>query len=261
MERPSDQDLDPGAFEGFRGLRLRPVLDLMAQISALPQGDIIDLGCGSGVAGPPLRQRFGSRPLVGVDASRSMVSVARKSGVYDRVEQADVAQWQPDTPCALIFSNALLHWLPDHQALIPHLVEGLAPSGTLAFQVPDQQEAPSHSLLGEIAQTLSARHGDHGLHNVLGLAAYHRMLAPLGAVSLWQTDFLQILPAAAHGHPVRLFTQSTAMRPYLAALPQPLHKAFVDGYDKALEAAYPTEPDGTVLYPFRRLFVVFTKGN
>lgn len=261
MEQASDQDLDPGAFERFRGLRLRPVLDLMAQITALPQGDVVDLGCGSGVSGPPLRQRFRSRPLVGVDASRSMLSVAQKSGVYDRVVQADVGQWRPDSPCALIFSNALLHWVPDHRTLIPQLVDCLAASGTLAFQVPDQQGAPSHRLLGEIAQGLSARHGDHGLHNVLGLADYHRLLAPLGAVSLWQTDYLQILPAAAHGHPVRLFTRSTAMRPYLAALPQTLHKAFVDGYDTALEAAYPTEPDGTVLFTFRRLFAVFTKAN
>jgi len=258
-DQANEQDWDPGAYERFRGLRLRPAVDLLAQVPTLPQGDIVDLGCGSGVVGPVLRHRFGERRLLGIDASPSMLRSARAGGAYDSLDHADLGQWHPEAPCALIFSNALLHWLPDHATLIPRIAGSLAPSGTLAFQVPDQQEAPSHRLLAETAEAMAAGHGDHALHNVLSLAAYHRLLAPLGTPDIWQTDYLQTLPAAAHGHPVRHFTQSTAMRPYLVALPQPLHKTFVDAYEAALNTAYPPEPDGTVLFPFRRLFAVFTK--
>jgi len=259
MSTTPDHDWDPGAYERFRGLRLRPALDLLAQVPTLPQGDLVDLGCGSGVVGPPLRHRFGDRRLLGVDSSPSMLNVARSTGAYDAVHHSDVVSWHPETPPALIFSNALLHWLPDHAALIVGLVEKLTASGTLAFQVPDQQDALSHRLLGKAARALVPEHGDHMLRNVLTLAAYHRLMAPLGTVELWQTDYLQTLPPAAHGHPVRLFTQSTAMRPHLAALPQALHKPFIERYDAALAAVYPPEPDGSVLYPFRRLFAVFTK--
>ena len=65
-----------------------------------------------------LRARFPKRRLVGVDASPAMLAQARG---YDATAEADIAQWQPDTPPALIFSNAALHWLPDHATLLPRL--------------------------------------------------------------------------------------------------------------------------------------------
>jgi trans-aconitate 2-methyltransferase len=83
---------------------------------------------------------------------------------------------------------------------------------------------------------------------------YWRMLSPLGAVAAWETDYLQRLDPAPEGHPVRLFTQATAMRPILDRLTPPEAEAFVHAYETALGAAYPLLPDGAALFPFRRLF-------
>ena len=47
-------DWDPEAYARFRDLRLRPALDLLARVPQLPAGDVVDLGCGAGAAGPAL---------------------------------------------------------------------------------------------------------------------------------------------------------------------------------------------------------------
>jgi trans-aconitate 2-methyltransferase len=64
-------------------------------------------------------------------------------------QQADIARWQPFAPFDLIFSNAALHWLPDHERLLPALAGCLAPGGVLAVQMPRNFDAPSHTAIAE----------------------------------------------------------------------------------------------------------------
>ena len=54
-------DWDPERYGAFRDLRLRPALDLLAQVGEVPEGEVIDLGCGDGAVGPALAARF--RPV------------------------------------------------------------------------------------------------------------------------------------------------------------------------------------------------------
>ncbi|MCA0873171.1 methyltransferase domain-containing protein [Seohaeicola saemankumensis] len=251
-------DWQPGLYTRFADARLQPALDLMARIGPLPEGDVIDLGCGAGAASGDLRARFcseGERRLVGVDSSASMLEQARGLGTYDRLDQADVALWSPHGPVALIFSNALLHWLPDHAALLPRLAGEVAPGGTLAVQVPHQNPAPSHRLWHSLVEAhYPGRFEPAGAPGILDPVDYHRILSPLGRLDLWQTEYFQQLPAADDGHPVRLFTQSTFARPVLASLREDEAAALCRIYDAEIAAHYPLAPDGTVLFPFRRLF-------
>jgi trans-aconitate 2-methyltransferase len=89
---------------------------------------------------------------------------------------------------------------------------------------------------------------------VQGLETYHAMLSPFGTFSAWETTYLQTQPAVAQGHPVRAFTESTAMRPFLDKLGTAEAASFTAAYDAALHAHYPLRPDGSALFPFRRLF-------
>jgi trans-aconitate 2-methyltransferase len=249
-------DWSPGAYDAFRDFRLRPALDLLARVPPdLPEGDVLDLGCGSGAAGPSLRARFPGRRLMGVDASPAMLAAARAGG-YDALAEADVGAWRPEAPPAVIFSNAVLHWLPDHAALIPRLAGLVARGGCLAVQMPRQFDAPSHRLIRDVAARLFPDLFDWRgwVAPVAAPEDYARMLAPLGTAEVWETTYLQRLPAAAAGHPVRLFTQSTALRPVAERLDAKAREAFLAAYEAALGEAYPAEADGTVLMPFRRLF-------
>ena len=253
-------DWNPDAYARFGDLRLRPALDLLAQVGELPDGDVVDLGCGNGAAGPTLAERFAGRRLLGIDTSQAMLAAADKCGCYTRLSKADAADWQPGGPTALIFSNAAMHWLPDHAALFPRLAAALVPGGTLAVQMPRQYGAPSHRFLRDFAAEMFPDRFDltGWVAPVAPPVEYHRLLAPLGRVTVWETDYVHRLEPAEGAHPVRRFTQSTAMRPYLGHLSDEEAASFIKRYDHALGAAYPVEPDGAVLFPFRRLFFVLT---
>jgi trans-aconitate 2-methyltransferase len=254
-------DWDATAYNRFRGLRLRPAIDLMMRVPDLPPGEVVDFGCGNGAVAPALATRFPGRALVGLDGSPAMLAEARASGLYARLHQADATTWTPDTPPALIFSNALCHWLPDHEALFSRLAHSLAPCGTLAVQMPRQFDAPSHALMRRLAEEMFPDRFDYTrwVAPVADPRDYHRMLAALGTLDVWETEYIQRLDPTYPDHPVRRFTESTGMRPIAEKLTEAERAAFIAEYESALTTAYPVEEDGGVLFPFRRLFFVLTR--
>ncbi len=246
---------NPETYERFRGLRLRPAIDLLSQVGSLPSGTVVDLGCGAGAVAEALSARF-DRALIGVDGSSEML--ARASG-YDRLEQADIRTWSPAEPCALIFSNAALHWLPDHDQLFPRLAR-LA-SGVLAVQMPAQHNAPSHKGARALAERMFPSKFDYSGYasNVMDAVQYVEMLAPFGSVNAWQTTYFQPLAAAKDAHPVRRFTESTMLLPILERLDEDEQKSYLRAYDDQLLDDYPLQADGGVMFPFLRLFLTLTK--
>ena len=72
------------------------------------------------------------------------------------LEREDIASFiaRPDAQGAfdLVFSNAALHWLSDHEDLMKRLVGCLAPGGQLAFQVPANHDHPAHVAADEVAR-------------------------------------------------------------------------------------------------------------
>jgi len=236
-------------------------MDLLAQVPDLPDGDVIDLGCGNGAVGAALRARFPAHNLIGIDTSPAMLDAAREGGAYDQFHEADALNWQPEAPPALIYSNALCHWLPDHKALFTRLSGFLAPGGHLGVQMPRQYMAPSHKLLRKLAWDMFPDRFDffHWETPVDPPANYARMLASLGVASVWESVYLQSLDPVKEGHPVRHFTQSTAMRPFVDKMSDAEADAFTARYDEALKAPYMVEDDGSVLFPFRRVFFVLTR--
>lgn len=164
-------------------------------------------------------------------------------------------------PYDLIVSNATLQWVPDHVTRFPAWVDGLAPGGTLAFQVPGNFDAPSHRLMRELAQSArwknrlagTLRHDD-AVHEP---ADYLRALAELGCdADVWETTYLHLLTGV---DPVLDWVKGTGLRPVLTELGEEA-EAFVAEYRDLLREAYPPAPYGTV-FPFRRLFAVARKAD
>lgn len=252
-------DWDPGRYGAFRDLRLRPALDLLAQVPDLPSGDVIDLGCGDGAVAPALLSRYPTRCLVGVDSSEAMLTNASLRRCYEDLTLADISDWQPDRPPALIYSNAALNWLPDHASAMPRLAGTLAPGGVLAVQMPRQSGAASHRLLRDVAKGLFPDRAVPPPSPVLLAGDYVELLLAYGEVRAWTTDYIQMLAPVAQGHPVRAFTESTAMRPFADGLSPDQRQAYLSAYDAALAQAYPALPDGRVLFPFTRVFFILER--
>lgn len=259
MTAPSGADWNPGAYSRFRDVRLRPALDLLNAVGQMGAGDIIDLGCGNGAMGAALAARAAGRAVIGVDVSPAMLSKARAAPGYDSLQQADIADWHPHRAPGLIYSSAALHWAGHHEQLMPRLAAMLARGGTLAVQMPHQNRAPSHRVwLSLVEELFPGRIEKMGTPGVMAPSQYEALLDPLGRVRLWETEYYQRLMAEAGSHPVRRFTESTYARPVLAVLDPDEKDLLIRRYEEAMAVAYPLRADGSVLFPFRRLFFTLT---
>jgi trans-aconitate 2-methyltransferase len=69
-----------------------------------------------------------------------------------RFVRADIRDYEPDGPLAVVFSNAALQWLPGHRELYARLRSWLAPGGQLAVQVPDNMDAITHTTAREVGR-------------------------------------------------------------------------------------------------------------
>src|SRR4029079_5229490 len=69
---------------------------------------VLDVGCGTGLVGRALRARGYAEVLVGLDLSQESLDIARESGSYDALEQADLQQRLdvPDDSYAALLSAA-----------------------------------------------------------------------------------------------------------------------------------------------------------
>lgn len=252
---------DPGQYLKFGGERLRPALDLLARVPLEAPARVVDLGCGTGSLTRILAERFAQAAVTGLDGSPEMLATAaRAAGPGERIawRQADIAGWTAQPPADLIYSNAALHWLADHERLFPHLMAQLAPGGVLAVQMPRNHHAPSHTL---IEQGIQRRPGLAGRLKanprpapVAGPEFYFDLLRPLCAsLDIWETEYLHVLKG---DDPVVEWTRATALKPVLEVLGPEEREAFIAEYKEGCRAAYPRRADGSTLFAFRRIFVV-----
>ena len=250
---------DPDRYLQFSDERLRPAADLVAQIPSVRPRRVVDLGCGAGNVTRLLQRRFPDAEITGIDSSSEMLSRAKSAVSGVRFESAQIEDWGSAEPTLdLVFSNSALHWVGDHPRLFPRLLAQLAPKGgVLAVQMPGNFGAPSHTLIRTLAQSprWAARLRDAQMGAVLEMDAYYRLLAPqCSRIALWETTYWQQLRGSTR--PVVDWLRGTTLLPYLSRLDTDAQRAFLDELAPALDAAYPAGADGTVLFPFRCVFIV-----
>jgi trans-aconitate 2-methyltransferase len=189
-----------------------------------------------------------------------MLAAAAQVAVPGRVEfvQGDVRTWEPEGPVDVVVSNAVLHWVPEHAALIARWAGRLAADGWLAVQVPGNFRAPTHTLLAELCR--SPRWADRLADAaprpdaVLEPGGYLDLLTEAGlSADVWETTYLHVLRGE---DPVLAWVRGSVLRPVLAGLDDDAAAAFTAEYAAALRAAYPRRDDGTTVLPFRRIFAV-----
>ena len=253
-----EQSWDPTQYLRFTDERLRPALDLLAQVPLGAPASVVDLGCGPGNVTAILRQRFPEAQLLGVDASVAMLQKARAAVPEARFIEGDFATWAPDGPAPdLIYSNAALHWVGGHAALFPRLVSLLAPGGVLAVQMPAMHNAPLRALQYSVAADgpwAEALRGVGSAPPVLEPGDYWDLLRPhVAALDIWETTYLHVLKGE---DAVGEWASGSSLRPFLDKLPPEMHPAFRQAYAEAVRPHYPRRADGTTLLPFRRLFLL-----
>ncbi|MEX6508351.1 trans-aconitate 2-methyltransferase [Jiella sp. M17.18] len=242
----------------FADERTRPAADLLARVRLETVRHAVDIGCGPGNSTELIVRRFPDAAVEGIDTSPDMLEKARARLPGVSFRRADVSAFRAEPPADLIFANAVLQWVPDHERLFPRLMESLAPGGVLAVQMPDNLDQPSHRLMRAVAAEpqFAARIGDANAVRtpIPSVEQYYDLLQPHArSVDIWRTTYMHVLPDAPA---IVEWVRATGLRPFLEPLAEPERAAYLAAYTARIAAAYPPRVDGRVILPFPRLFIV-----
>ncbi|MEX2693127.1 trans-aconitate 2-methyltransferase [Rhizobium mongolense] len=254
-------DWSPAQYLKFEDHRTRPAVDLLARVPGADVVSAVDIGCGPGNSTELLTTRFPGARVLGMDSSDRMIEAARQRLPAAEFGIGDIETWEPQTPQQLLFANAVLQWVPDHRRLFPRLTSFLADGGILALQMPDNLNEPTHVSMRQAASEVRWQErlavADNERTAIETAATYYEILKPhCSRVDIWRTTYF---------HPLRglegivEWFKSTGLLPYLSRLDENEREAYLAIYRGLLAEHYAEAPDGTVLLPFPRLFIVAIK--
>jgi trans-aconitate 2-methyltransferase len=111
--------------------------ELIEKLALQGHEALLDIGCGDGQITAQLAERLPAGSVTGIDASESMIALARKS--FSRSNLAflvmDATDLHLDRKFDVAFSNATLHWVKDHAAVLKSLRKHLNPEAKILFQM------------------------------------------------------------------------------------------------------------------------------
>ena len=250
---------NPEQYHRFKEERFAPFDDLFRLVKVCEGLRVIDLGCGTGELTERLADNLPQSRVIGIDSSAEMLERARERARPGLdFEKARIEDLQGNWD--LIFSHAALHWVQDHQALVPKLLSHLTPSGQLVVQMPSNHNHKTHTLITEIAAEEPFRGALAGWTRqspVLEINEYAELLHAHGAEEL--VVFEKVYPSLLDdADSLADWTSGTTLVPYFDRLPEQLREPFMQTYREKLRAHWPERP---VFYTFRRTLFSATRSK
>lgn len=219
---------------------------------------VYDLGCGTGELTHHLSQRWPGATVIGIDNSEEMIRRAHPSATVTFLRQS-IEDWMPESAPDLIFSNAALHWVANHESLFPRLLNELSPGGVLGVQMPDNWAESTHVVIDEeiSRRGWKTRLGDHILqHPVAPIEQYLTWLSGAGEIDAWRTTYYQSMSGI---DPVLRWVRGTVLVPVRSVLTDDEFQSLETVLAAKYRSAYPPGPGGTTVMPMSRLFIVATR--
>lgn len=244
---------NPNQYEKFKAERAQPFWDLVELIEPNRFKRVVDLGCGTGELTRELHTKFDAVSTLGIDSSPQMLEKAKAFPAMGlEFQLSSIEDFHPTEPFDLVFSNAALQWVPDHERVLPRILRLAGPSGQVAIQVPANFDHPSHRIAEEVARDLfpNLKFESHS-SSVLPLDRY--------ATLLYENGFRkQRCRMEVYGHPMSSgsdvieWTKGTLLTRYQKRLAEAEFKSFLEAYRERLLSVIGTGP---YFYPFKRILV------
>jgi trans-aconitate methyltransferase len=221
-------------------------------LEARPGERILDLGCGDG----QLTQRIVSTgaSVVGLDGSPQMAAAARSRGIAVDEGSAESMPYAAGSFDA-VFSNAALHWVRDHDAMMSEVRRVLKRGGRFVA------EMGGHGNIASISVALSAvltRHGFEGREESVNYFptpdAYTRGLTRHG----FKVERIELIPRPTPLAPGGMSAWiRTFRRGLMDTLPEPMREKVVAETVALLEPVLRDE-DGNWIADYVRLRFIAT---
>ena len=250
-------DWNPEQYEKFIKDRTQPAIDLANRLEVKEAKRILDLGCGTGNSTKILKDRFPNARVIGADNSDEMLFKAKKTHPDIEFIHLDAGGDLSEVKGKfdIVFSNACLQWIPNHEILLPKLMSLLRQGGVLAVQIPIQSEHPVHIIMNELVTTakwkdkLSQRN-----YNNLSTSEYYDVLSGISDdFEVWETIYCHRMPSYES---IIEWYKGTGLRPYLEQLSETDAEDFVSDVYREMKNRYKIQSNGEIMFRFPRLFFI-----
>jgi len=240
--------------------------ELIAKLALRGDEQLLDIGCGDGRITAALATKLLRGRVYGIDASAQMLAAARQSYPVDGYPNLDFHSMDARAIALpqrfdIAFSNAALHWVEDHGAVLQGVRSVLRPGGRLLFQMGGHGNASAFFAAVE-AVMRAGRWREY----------FSGFVAPYSFYAI--SDYERWLPQ--HGlAPVRIELIPKAMRhssadalkgwfrttwfPYTDRLPAAERKRFIDTVIDEYLCAFPPDSEGATTVGMVRLEVEAVK--
>ena len=247
---------NPETYNKFKTERFAPFLDLVALIKIRRDMDVIDLGCGTGELTRKLADLLSGSRVLGIDSSDEMLDDARAfaneqvSFQKKSIEEGVGLESKWD----LVFSNAAIQWVENHETLFSEIITNIKPGGQLVIQMPAQHHNVTNQMLLQLSEEepfINELSDFKSVSPVLNTEDYARILFENGGSEI--TVYEKIYPLVLKdSNAVFEWTSGTALPPYVQRLEGESRQQFIDEFKSRLRTKFPGSP---AFYPFKRIIL------
>ncbi|MEA2375946.1 MAG: trans-aconitate 2-methyltransferase [Thermoleophilaceae bacterium] len=223
------RDWDASTYERVSDPQAEWAVEVLDRLPLAGDETVLDAGCGSGRVTRMLVERLPRGHVVAVDAAAAMVEHARQAlGDRATVIRSDLTDLVLDEPVDAAFSNAVFHWIPDHDRLFASLYAALRPGARLIAQCGGAGNvARFHSLVAEVAAEEPFAEHLGGWRGPWNFATAEETAARLEAAGFQDVDtWLKPRPTAPPEP--REYFRSVCLGHHVQLLPAELRDRFVN---------------------------------
>ncbi|GAB6906308.1 Methyltransferase type 11 [Desulfosarcina cetonica] len=234
--------------------------DLIAGLGLNGDETVLDIGCGDGKVTAEIAACLPKGSVTGIDSSAEMIALAGKTfppacrpNLSFRVVDACRLPFQAQFD--LVFSNAALHWIRDHQPVLEGIHRALKPSGRAVAQMGGRGNA---SQVIAAVETIMAQNewqccfDDFAFpYGFYAPEEYEPWLVAMGFVVVR----LELIPKDMIHDTEKAFKGwfRTTWLPYLARVPEDAREHFIEAVTAVYCKAHPADPAGQIHTQMQRL--------
>lgn len=190
---------------------------------------VLDAGCGSGRVTQLLLERLPDGHVIAVDAAPSMVDEAEAAlGERATVLQCDLVDLTLSEPVDAVFSNAVFHWIEDHERLFGRVFAVLKPGGQFVAQCGGEGNIDRlRRLAAEVASEQPFAGAFADWSDPWNYASAENTRARLEQAGFTDVE-TWLEPSRVDPPEPREFLRTVCLRNHLAALPEDLRDGYLD---------------------------------
>ena len=232
--------------------------ELIEKMELVGNESILDIGCGDGKITNVLSSLTRGE-VVGIDFSDEMIAYAKEAFSKPFFMQMDAQALNFSEQFDVVFSNAALHWVKDHQAVLEGIYQSLKPEGRAILQMGGEGNGEKvfeafYQILPEYADYFERFESPYTFHSD---QTYEVLLNSIG-FSTHQAHL--VFKDMVHEN-LKAFRGwlETTWFPFINPVPHALKEAFVEAWIEAYSTLCPLDPEGRVHVGMMRLEVQLSK--